>query len=127
MAVWGALAVAGGGAIGALARWLLLHGLQGSRFGALPAGLLIVNAVGCLIAGFLWVIIEERMALPPLWREALLLGVLGAFTTFSGFTLEVWRLLQTGSWGLALGHLLSHVALCIVATLCGIYLARTLW
>ena len=121
-----AVAVAVSGAVGAIGRWLLLQSLHDSRLGGVPLGLLGVNAAGCLVAGFLFVLIEERVLLPPMWREALLIGALGAFTTFSGFTVELWQLLQDAGWGTALWHLLISVALCSVATLVGIGLAGSI-
>ena len=124
MGVWPAVAC--GVAVGALGRWLLPHSLQDSRLGALPAGLLRVNASGCLVAGFLFAAIAGRLALPPLWRGALSLGALGAFTTFSGVTLAWWRLLQDSGLGLAMAQLLLNVTLCLAATLGGISWARSL-
>ena len=82
------LAVAAGGALGALLRYgmsLGVHGLLGRGF---PYGTLTVNVTGSLAMGVLYVLLLERSALGPEWRLALLVGLLGSFTTFSSFAIE---------------------------------------
>ncbi|MDH3316806.1 MAG: CrcB family protein, partial [Gammaproteobacteria bacterium] len=75
--------IAAGGAFGALLRYWVsigVHQLAGSNF---PYGTLTANVVGSLLMGALYVLLIERMDVDPMWRGALLIGLLGAFTTFS--------------------------------------------
>ncbi len=120
------LAIAIGGALGALAR----HGVtQGGTmlFGAdFPYGTLIVNVAGSLLIGVAYVAIVERGALNPALRPALMVGFLGAFTTFSTYSLQAIALLQEGRGLAAASYVMGSVVLCLVATGIGIALTRTL-
>ena len=85
-----------GGFIGAVLRYLtsdLVQRLSGSGF---PYGTLAVNALGCLVIGFLAVLAEERGIFTPEARALVFVGVLGAFTTFSTFSYETSSLLRSG-------------------------------
>ena len=115
--------VAAGGAAGALARWLLataVHGWLGRGF---PWGTLAVNVVGSFAMGLLAVLLIERMALGPAWRAGLLVGFLGAFTTFSTYAFETGRFLEQGRPMLAVANLAMHnvvgVALAMLGVLAG--------
>ncbi|MEM9883024.1 MAG: fluoride efflux transporter CrcB [Planctomycetota bacterium] len=101
-----------GGAAGTVARYglsLVVQKLHGTPW---PAGTLAVNALGCLIFGFVWGVLSQRMDPPsPLWSMTLLVGFCGAFTTFSTFAFEVHRVSGDFSVGHALGYLaLSNAA-----------------
>ena len=77
------LFVAGGGALGAVARFVLanaVHAAWGTRF---PMATLGINAAGSFAIGVLYVLIAERGILHPDWRSVAMVGFLGAFTTFS--------------------------------------------
>lgn len=109
------LFVAFGGAFGALARYLLsgaLHTLLPMRF---PLATLCVNLIGSFVIGILYVLIAERGVLHPDWRSVAMVGFLGAFTTFSTFSLEVVVLLEHGHVGEALLYVLASTLLCIAA------------
>ena len=83
-----ALAIATGGAIGALLRYwtsLAVHSKLGAGF---PYGTLTVNVIGSLLMGFLYIWFVDRLAMGPAIRGFLFIGVLGAFTTFSTFPLK---------------------------------------
>ncbi|RMF66297.1 MAG: fluoride efflux transporter CrcB [Alphaproteobacteria bacterium] len=120
------LAVAAGGAIGAVLRWLMASGVQRLAGGAFPWGTFAVNALGSLLLGFLFVWLIERSTAGELARLAITVGFLGAFTTFSTYSLESVRLLQEGAFGMALGNVLGQVLLCLTLTWFGIQLARAL-
>lgn len=82
------LAVALGGALGAMGRYganALVYTLVGSRW---PLGTLMVNVLGSLLMGVFYVLIVERHVLPGPWREFIMIGLLGAFTTFSTFSID---------------------------------------
>ncbi|NWF37034.1 fluoride efflux transporter CrcB [Mariprofundus sp. KV] len=120
------VAVAIGGATGAVMRWLMASGIQRMAGGAFPWGTFAVNAIGSFLLGFLFVWLIERSTVSELVRLALTVGFLGAFTTFSTYSLESIRLLQEGALALALGNVIGQVVVCLTLTWLGIQLARTL-
>jgi fluoride exporter len=115
------LAVALGGAIGSVLRFGLSHAVQALAGRHFPSGTLVVNVVGCLLMGFLFVCSERGDAV---LRTGVLVGVLGGFTTFSAFSIETWGLLQQGAWFRAGAYILLSVVLCIAATWFGVRLGR---
>ncbi len=118
------LAVAVGGAVGSALRYVTTLGatrLLGTSF---PLGTLLVNVLGCLIAGFIFGIAREHAVLPPIVRILLLTGFLGGYTTFSTFAVETVTLLQDGSWVVALGSLLANILCGGALAFAGIYLGR---
>ncbi len=120
------VAIALGGAAGALLRFWMsgaVHALLGRGF---PYGTLAVNVLGSLAMGFLYVWLLERSTLGPEWRGALLVGLLGAFTTFSTFSLETLNLVEEGALARAVANVLLSVVLCIGAAWCGMLAARQL-
>jgi CrcB protein len=120
------LAVAAGGAAGAVMRWLMASGIQRMAGSAFPWGTLVVNALGSFLLGFLFVWLIERSSASELMRLALTVGFLGAFTTFSTYSLESIRLLQEGAFTLAFGNIVGQVVLCLILTWLGVQLARVL-
>ncbi len=120
------LAVAVGGALGAMGRYglnALVVQYSSLRF---PLGTLLANAIGSALIGILFVLIIERGILPPIWREFLMIGVLGAFTTFSTFSLDTLALWHNGELLMAAVYVLANVALCLLLTFAAIGLARML-
>ena len=92
-------AIAGGGALGALARFAagrLSVALLGSAY---PWGTLLVNATGCFLMGVFYFWLEARDA--TALKAFLMVGMLGAFTTFSAFALDAAQLLRDRSLGVA--------------------------
>ena len=120
------LAIAAGGAIGALLRYwtsVAVHSRLGAGF---PYGTLAVNVIGSLLMGFLYIWLIDRMAAGPTLRAFLLIGVLGAFTTFSTFSMDVVLLSERGAFGLAFLYVLSSVVLSIAAFFAAMSLFRSL-
>lgn len=118
------LAIAGGGAIGALLRFWVsgwVYSLLGRSF---PYGTLAVNVAGSLVMGLCYVLLVERMAVGPEWRALVMVGGLGAFTTFSTFSLETLNLLLAGEPWRALANMLLSVILCVMAAWFGLLIGR---
>ncbi|MBD3671164.1 MAG: fluoride efflux transporter CrcB [Gammaproteobacteria bacterium] len=120
------IAIASGGALGALMRFWL-SGWTYQVFGrAFPYGTLMVNVLGSLLMGFLFVWLTERAALPAEWRALILVGFLGSLTTFSTFSMETMSLIQGGEAGKALLNVVLSVVICLAATWLGIITGRQL-
>lgn len=120
------LAIAAGGAVGAMLRYWTAQAVY-NRFGtAFPWGTLTVNVAGSLVMGFLYIWLIERMAAGPALRAFLTIGLLGAFTTFSTFSIETLNLLESGQAGRALANVLLSVIVCIAAAGLGVFTARQL-
>ncbi len=118
------IAIAGGGAIGALLRFWVSTGtylLFGRGF---PWGTLVVNVLGSLLMGFLYVVFLERSLASPEIRSAVLVGLLGAFTTFSTFSIETLNLLEQADYLKALLNVLVSMCLCIIACWVGLVIGR---
>lgn len=120
------MAVAAGGAIGAVSRWLLASSIQRFAGGSFPWGTFAVNAIGSFALGFLFIWLIERSTAGELTRLAITVGFLGAFTTFSTFSLESIRLLEEGSLTLAFANIIGQVILCLTLAWMGAQLARVL-
>ena len=89
------------GMAGTLLRYWL-SGFVARRYGeSFPVGTLVVNVLGCLIAGAVFNLTEERFLVNPTLRTVILIGLLGGFTTFSSYGLQTFTLLRDGEFGLA--------------------------
>lgn len=118
------IAIAAGGAVGALLRYGMSNAVYAMLGRSFPYGTLAVNVVGSLLMGFLFVLLIERSTADVLWRGALLIGGLGAFTTFSTFSIETLSLIENGAVAMALLNMLLSVILCIIAVWFGVSVAR---
>jgi fluoride exporter len=121
-----ALLIGGFGAAGALLRFWLSTAVYGVFGRAFPYGTLTVNILGCLAMGVLYVLLVERASMGPEWRAALLIGLLGGFTTFSTFTIETFSLVEQGLWLRAAANVALSVVTCLFATWAGVTAARLL-
>ena len=119
------LAVACGGALGALGRYWVSGAMYKHLGAGFPYGTLSVNVAGSLAMGVLFVLVQER-DVPDPWRLALGVGLLGAFTTFSTFSVDTLALAQQGLWVRAALNVALSVTLCISAAAVGIALGRAL-
>ncbi|MDX9765799.1 MAG: fluoride efflux transporter CrcB [Ectothiorhodospiraceae bacterium] len=120
------LAIAAGGAVGSALRFWMSSGVYALTGRGFPWGTLAVNVLGSLLIGFLSVLLIERLNLDPVWRAAVLIGLLGGFTTFSTFSLETLNLIEQGALLRAAVNAVSSVLLCLVAAWVGLILARQL-
>jgi len=116
--------IAAGGATGALMRYWMSNGIYALFGRGFPYGTLTVNVVGSLLMGFCYVFMIERMDVSVEWRAALMIGLLGAFTTFSTFSIETLNLLESGEQLKAALNILLSVTLCIIGCWLGIIVGR---
>jgi CrcB protein len=118
--------IAIGGAAGAVARYVVDGWVAERAAGAFPWGTLVVNASGSFVLGVLFALAIERDVLPADVRGPLMIGFLGAYTTFSTLMLESWRLWEDGAVGIALANVLGSVVVGLVAVVAGLTLGRAL-
>jgi len=118
------LSIATGGAIGSVMRYAISNGVYALLGRGFPYGTLVVNVVGSLLMGLLFVTLVERLDVTPALRLAILVGFLGAFTTFSTFSIETLNLMQAGEIIKAGINVLVSVVLCIAATWLGFRIGR---
>ena len=118
------IAIASGGAIGAVLRYWVSSGVYTLIGRGFPYGTLVVNVLGSLIMGFLYIWLLERMPGGVAVRAFLLIGLLGAFTTFSTCSVETLNLMEAGQIAKAVLNTLLSVVLCVAAAALGIMLAR---
>ena len=115
------LVIGCGGAVGALIRYTLglrITLLAGSAF---PWGTLVVNIVGCFLAGLLLALTVTRIPLSDLFRNGLQIGLLGGFTTFSAFSIDAITLFDQGLWLRGLLYIVTSV----IVSLQGAYLGMS--
>jgi CrcB protein len=120
------LFIAIGGASGAVSRYLLANWVHSLWEGKLPLGTLLVNMVGSFAIGIVYVLLVEREMIHPDWRGVLMVGFLGAFTTFSTFSLETISLLEAGHLGHALAYMIGSALLCVLMAGIAVQLTRLL-
>jgi CrcB protein len=120
------IAVAIGGAIGAVLRYLLVNSLSSFSLFVIPLGVLSCNVLGSFLLGivFSWSIKDPLVS--ENLRIILQVGILGAFTTFSAFTLEVFYITEKGEYLYAILYIILSVFLSIGGLFLGINLYRIL-
>jgi CrcB protein len=118
------LSIAAGGAVGALFRFWVSTGIYVLLGRGFPYGTLAVNVIGSFLMGFLFVLLNERMVASPEIRAALLIGLLGAFTTFSTFSIETLNLLEQAAYAKAIANMTFSLLLCVAAAWAGLVIGR---
>lgn len=115
-----------GGAVGTGARYLL-SGWVARRIGTLfPYGTLAVNLVGCFLIGAVMHVSLTTSQLSPDSRVVLVIGVLGGFTTYSGFNYETLQYFRDGAWLVGFANVFVMVGGCLAAGIAGLAAARWL-
>lgn len=112
------------GLIGTLLRYWL-SGLVARKYGeTFPWGTMAVNLIGCLVAGAVFFLSEQRLLLSPTARAVILIGLLGGFTTFSSYGLQTFTLLRDGDFGSAILNLATANIFGLFMVWLGYVLAR---
>ena len=117
------LMVAVGGAFGEMARYAV-YNMAGYSKVSVQLATFAINAIGALVIGVLYVVITEKGGLQPYGQQLLTVGFLGAFTTYSTYSLDALRLLEQGQTGTAILYLLGTMLVCLLATWLGLTLTR---
>jgi fluoride exporter len=116
------------GVVGVLLRYffgiLIIRGFGRSLSNGFPYSTVLINLAGCFLIGIVYTLSLERTAISEPIRIALMVGLLGGFTTFSSFSIETYLMLSSGRWGLALLNVSVSVFGGLVATVAGIYIGR---
>ena len=118
------LVIALGGSVGAVARFITANWVYGLLGRGFPYGTLVVNVFGCYLMGFLTELLLQRLQVASEYRAAVLVGFLGAYTTFSSFAFETLFLYEDGGAGKALLNIVLSVCLCIFAVWLGLVSVR---
>ena len=116
------LAIAIGGAIGACLRFAISEWMLHLFGRAFPFGTLLVNILGSFVIGLLYGLLITEQIAPNPWRIFVGIGVLGAFTTFSTFSMDTVLLLLQGDWPKAVVNVVLNVVLCLTLAWLGLKL-----
>jgi len=115
-----------GGFAGAISRYLVDGFVTDRTAGAFPWGTLAVNLSGSFVLGLLFAMTAERAILPADIRGPVMIGFIGAYTTFSTFMLESWVLIENGSYASAVANLGGSLLLGLVAVVAGLTIGRAI-
>lgn len=121
------LAIAAGGALGAVARYLINISPLQNLFKPFPFPTFFINITGSFLIGFLLVVFADKFAASENLRFAVIVGFLGAYTTFSTFELEIWELIRASHYLTALTYLFLSVAVGFVGVAAGVTLGKKLF
>ena len=120
------LAIAAGGALGALSRYGLVR-LFPHVSGEFPWAIFIANVTGSVLVGVCYVLIIHKGLAPGYWRSFIIFGFIGALTTFSTFALDAYLLWQYGDITISIVYILSSVSVCLLAVIASIYLTHRIF
>lgn len=118
MTFW--LAIALGGALGAIARFALSHQTYIWLGRDFAWGTLVVNLIGSFMIGLLTILLINKFAVSTEWRAFLIVGFLGSFTTFSTFSFETMQYIQIGELNKAMLNIAVSVVGCLIAVWIGL-------
>ena len=118
------LVVGIGGALGAIARYLINISPLANLFEKFPFPTFFINITGSFLIGFLLILFTDKFAINDNLRLAIIVGFLGAFTTFSTFELEIWELIKENQFPTAFLYLFLSVVVGFIGILSGVWLAK---
>lgn len=118
------LSIAAGGALGAVARYLLSARVTALLGASFPYGTLIVNVLGSFLMGLLITLFAKKFQVSAEMQAFLTVGLLGGFTTFSAFSMETVLLFERQAYGQAGLYVAGSLVLAIAGLFAGMYLAR---
>lgn len=118
------LAIAAGGAFGAVSRHYFAAFIMRLAGGSFPLGIMVTNIVGSLCMGLVVALLAHRMSLPTEMKSFLTVGFLGAFTTFSTFSMEAVMLCERGAYAQAALYIGGSVLLGILGFISGLQLGK---
>lgn len=119
--------IAIGGALGSMARFAAVGYLTPMLNYRFPIGTFIVNILGSLLIGVAYVVLVEKAVLPNEWRLFFITGILGGFTTFSAFSLEMLQMWQEGHVLISIFYATSSVVLGLLFAYVGMHLTQKLF
>ena len=112
-----------GSFLGGIFRYLLTQFVQTRILSEFPLGTLLVNITGSFVIGIIFGL-AAKFSFGPEWRFFLMTGILGGFTTFSSFSLEIVNLMRSNQLVLAMLYLTGSILLSVPFTFLGLYLSR---
>ena len=118
------IAVGIGGAFGAIARYLLNISPLSNVFEKFPFPTFFINILGSFLIGFCLILFTDKITASENLRLAVFVGFLGAFTTFSTFELEIWKLIEDKYFAIAFLYLFASILIGFVGVIGGIWLGR---
>ena len=120
------LVIGCGGAVGALMRYVLGSRIALVAGNAFPWGTLIINVVGCFLAGLLLTLFVTRIPVSDLLRNGIQIGLLGGFTTFSAFSIDAIALFDQGLWLRGFLYIVTSVVVSLLGAYLGMSVGRNI-
>ncbi len=114
------LCVAAGGSLGAVARYLINISPLAGMLGKFPLPTFVINVTGSFLIGFLLIVFSDRVVVSENVRMALIVGFLGAFTTFSTFEIEIYGLVRERHFTMAFLYLFLSVFVGFIGVVAGV-------
>jgi CrcB protein len=112
------------GACGTVSRFAICEFASKTKAAHLPLGTFAVNVLGSFLFGLIYVLAQRKLNISGEMRVVLLVGFMGAFTTFSAFAFETAAMLKSDQWMLAFGNVLGQTMLGIGALVAGVVVGR---
>lgn len=116
--------IACGGAIGAVSRYWISSSVERFNEGSFPLGTFAVNVLGSFLIGVAFILLVDKAGVSESWRPLIMVGFLGAMTTFSTFSLDALLLFQQGNYNTALVYIAGSVLMCLLAAFLGMQSAK---
>ena len=120
------LAIGVGGALGALLRYFITSMIFNQLGNQFPWGTLTVNLLGCALLGFLITIVSNSWSSSDEFRSFFSIGLIGALTTFSAFSIEVVLMIEKGNWLMAVGYVVWSVICCVGIKMVAMFVTKAI-